>query len=274
MGASTVSFEVSGSVAWIRLNRPERRNALSYDVLDDLLEICELVAVSDITRAVVLTGTGSAFCAGGDLNTLLATAESPESSPPHGDQVRRLIRWHRIATLLHDMPKPTLAAINGAVVGGGVGLALSCDVRVMKQSATMRCAFPGMAASGDFGASWFLTRLAGWGRARDFFLLDQTLSADDAFRAGIASLVVSDREFDVAVAGLAERLSQGPTHVYALMKANLGLAETEGLQVVLDQEAESMIRSLRTAEHAEAARAFLEKRPPRFEGAGAAEAPA
>lgn len=263
-----VSFEVAGPVAWIRLNRPERRNALSYGVLDELLEVCELVAVSDITRVVVVTGTGSAFCAGGDLNSLLATVENPGGNPPPAAQVKRLARWHRITSLLHDMPKPTVAAINGPVVGGGVGLALSCDLRIMKASATIRCAFAGMAASGDFGASWFVTRLAGYGRAREFYLLDQTLSADEALRVGLVSQVVPDADFDRSVDALVERLAQGPTHIYALMKANLGLAETESLAAVLDQEAELMIRSLHTAEHAEAARAFLEKRPPKFDEAG------
>lgn len=262
---STVLFEVSGAVAWIRLNRPERRNALTYPMLDDLLEVCELVANDSITRAVVITGVGDAFCSGGDVDMMLANAEDSERGRPDREQVKRLVRWHRIAALLHDMPKPTIAAVNGPVVGGGLGLALSCDLRVMKASATLRSGFASMAASGDLGGTWFATRLAGFGRARDLYLLDETIPASRALEWGLVSAVVPDDEFDGYVDKLADRLAHGPTRAFGFMKENLRLAETAPLGDVLEQEAELMIRSFRTTEHEEAARAFVERRPPRFE---------
>ena len=172
----TVRFEVSGPVATITLNRPDRLNAMTEELIGGVLACLEQAAADDAIRAVVLTGAGRGFCAGGDLGAMgeFAGARPEEASRA---ELRRL---HRTTELLHEMPKVTIAAVNGPCAGAGLSWACACDLRIAAESAVFRTAFLSAGLTGDFGGTWSLTRLVGAGRARHLFFLNEKLSAASA----------------------------------------------------------------------------------------------
>jgi 2-(1,2-epoxy-1,2-dihydrophenyl)acetyl-CoA isomerase len=258
--------ERCGQVAWIRLNRPRWRNAVTYASLELLLCACQQVAHDDTVRAVVLTGTGTAFCAGGDIGELLDTAAAEEGVLSFDDRVTRLQRLHHISLLLHTMAKPTIAAINGPAMGAGLSLALACDVRLMSSTATLGAAFADVGASGDFGGSWLAARLVGLGRARDLYFLGDWLDAESALQIGLVSAVVPHEEFDPRVDEVVDRLARGPTAAYALMKQNFAATESRDLGSFLDFEAETMTAAMDTEDFRQASHSFLAKKPPIFRG--------
>jgi 2-(1,2-epoxy-1,2-dihydrophenyl)acetyl-CoA isomerase len=255
-----------GPIGWIRLNRPERRNAVTYASLQQLLCACQQAADDETIRAVVLTGAGTAFCAGGDIADLVERAAADEGVLGFDDRVERLQRLHHISFLLHRMAKPTIAAINGPAMGAGLSLALACDIRLMSSMATMGAAFADMGASGDFGGSWLASRLIGLGRAKDLYFLNDWLDADSALQLGLVSAVLPADEFDGRVSEVALRLAQGPTAAYALMKENFAQTECRDLGSFLDFEARTMMQSMDSEDFRGATAAFLAKRPATFRG--------
>lgn len=257
---SSVTLEQRGPVACIRLDRPERRNALTYPMLEELLDACEHTADDPSARVVILTGAGSSFSAGGDVGHLVEDAEAHLTEAQRRD---RLARLHRISWLLHTMRKPTIAAINGPAMAAGLSLAMACDLRVMSATATLATAFARLATSGDFGGTWFALHLLGLGRAKALYLLNETITAEEALDWGLVTTVVPPEQFDNAVDELAARLAAGPAEAYALMKANFEAAATSPLAEFLDTEADNMTLGMSTKEFDEAARAFLARRPPR-----------
>ena len=253
-----MTLEQRGAVAYIRLVRPAHRNALTYPMLEELLDVCEQTADDPSVRVVILTGTGSAFCAGGDIRHLV------EDDRTEGERRERLARLHRISWLLHTMRKPTIAAINGPAMAAGLSLAMACDLRVMSAAATMATAFARMATSGDFGGTWFALHLLGLGRAKALYLLNETITAQDALEWGLVTTVVPPERLAGAVEELAEHLAAGPAEAFALMKANFAAAVTSPLAEFLDTEAGNMTLGMSSKEFDEAARAFLTGRPPDF----------
>jgi 2-(1,2-epoxy-1,2-dihydrophenyl)acetyl-CoA isomerase len=260
-----ILMERADGVGWIRLNRPARRNALTYPMLEALLEACEEAAGDHNTRSVVLTGVGSAFCAGGDIEHLIEESAAV-SHLTVDDKIARLRRLHRISMLLATMPKPTIAAINGPAMGAGLSLALACDLRIASSSAVLCSAFARLGVSGDFGGSWFASHVLGQARARELYFLSQTIGADQALQLGMVTTVAPDHEFDKAVVDLAAALAHGPTLAFALMKENFAMTTSAALAPFLDQEAETMVRGMESGDHGRAARAFRDGGPPRFEG--------
>lgn len=254
-----VVVEHRGPVTWIRLNRPERCNALTYPLLEELLEVCEEAADDPSARVVVLTGTGPAFCAGGDIHHLL---EDNRNRLTEAEQRDRLIRLHRISWLLHAMEKPTIAAINGTAAAAGLSLALACDFRVMSATATLASAFSRLGVPGDFGGTWFAVRLLGLARAKELYLLDEPITAEQALRLGLVTAVAAPESLAVDAGALAERLARGPATALGLMKANFAASLTEPLGEFLDTEATNMILGMSTKEFEAAARAFVEGRGP------------
>ncbi len=250
----SVIVEYRGAVASIRLDRADHRNALTYPMLEALLDACEEVADDSLARVVVLTGTGSAFCAGGDIHHLLA--EDP-GGLTENERRQRLVRLHRISWLLHTMAKPTIAAINGPARGPGLSLALACDFRVMVSTATLRAAFARLGVPGDFGGTWFASHLLGVGRAKALYLLNRPLGA-------LVTSVAAPEAFAAAVDELAGKLAAGPAETFALMKANFAAALTSPLAEFLDTEAHNMILGMSTKDFEEGAQAFLEGRAPDF----------
>ena len=171
-----------------------------------------------------------------------------------------------VSRLLHEIPKPTIAAIPGAAAGAGLSIALACDMRIAAEGAKITTAFAKVGLSGDFGGSWFLTRLVGTAKARELYYLSDVILAEEAQRIGMVNRVVSPDALADEARTLALRLASGPRIALGFMKRNLTLAETEPLGCALDQEALNHSRTAVTEDHREAAKAFVEKRAPQFKG--------
>ena len=248
-------------VLTLMLNRPERLNALTIEMTEALLRALRRAAVDTLVRAVVLTGAGRAFCAGGDVKAMAEDAAARQTL----EERTQLLREHmECSRLLHEMPKPTIAVARGAVAGAGMSLALACDMIVASDTLKFTSAFAKVGLSGDFGSTYFLTKLLG-PRAREFALLSPVLKADDALRMGLISRIVPDAELDAHGQALARSLADGPAITLGHIKANLNFAEQGAtLAQALDHEAIRHIRCGLTEDHQEAARAFVEKRVPRF----------
>lgn len=255
--------DTKGAVGVIAINQPDRLNAMTGAMFQQLVEVCQSMAEDDAIRAVVLTGRGKAFCAGGDVNDLgesLNVSDREQAT----SYLRSLMEASR---LLHEMPKPTVASINGAAAGAGLSLALACDFRVVSVGAVLTTAFARMGVSGDFGISYFLTHLVGAARARELLMCSPRLGAEAAFSLGLVHNMVPEDLLEEETMSFARNLAEGPTLAFGRMKQNINaVASGLPLNESLTSEAANMIRSLGTHDHLEAAKAFLEKRPPRFGG--------
>ena len=175
---------------------------------------------------------------------------------------------HRVevSRLLHDMRKPTLAMISGSAAGAGLSLALACDLRIAGKSAKLTTAFAKVGLSGDYGGTYFLTRLVGSAKARELYLTSPILMADEALALGLVTRVVPDAELEAAAHELAMSLAQGPSIALGYIKQNINTAERSTIEAVLDTEAMNHVRCTQTEDHHEAAKAFVEKRKPAFKG--------
>jgi 2-(1,2-epoxy-1,2-dihydrophenyl)acetyl-CoA isomerase len=264
----------SDGVALITLNRPDSLNAMGGQLMPMLAGYLADCASDRAVRCVVLTGAGRAFCAGGDVKGMAAGRDpilggSGDSSPAAAfargvEQLRASQR--STSHVLHTMPKPTIAMVNGHAVGAGLSLALACDIRIASDRAKLGTVFRNVGFSGDFGGSYLLQKLVGMGKARELYFTGEILPADEAFRIGMVNRVVEHDRLAAETMELASRLAAGPTLAYARMKENLNRAETCDLLTLLDQEALNMSLSGTTGDHQEAARAFVEKRQPTFKG--------
>ena len=253
---------VTDRVATLTLNRPDRLNALSSSIIDGLLEALPRLGADPKIAVVVLTGAGRGFCAGGDVKSMA------EGSSQLGveDAVQRLRGRMEVSRLLHEIPKPTIAMVNGPAAGAGLAMALACDLRIASESARFITAFAKVGFSGDFGGSYFLSKLVGTGKARELYYTGEPLDAGQALALGMVNTVVPDFELLDATMALARRLAGGPSIALGLMKQNFNAAENGTLSELLDLEALHQIQTARTEDHLEAARAFVEKRPPVFRG--------
>lgn len=262
-GADILLTRREGRVLTLTLNRPERLNALTAGLHERLHTALAEAAEDDTVGAVVLTGAGRAFCSGGDMGG----SRDPSLPPPTLEQrADELLRHGDSARLLHEMPKPTIAMVNGAAAGAGLALALACDLRVAARGAVLATAYARVAMSGDLGISYFLPRLVGGARARELLFLGSKPDADEALRIGLVNRVEEPAALAMAVQSLAAELAAGPAVALRYMKQNLVAAETGTLGEVLRQEAFGMARCGRTQDVKEAAAAFREKRPPEFKG--------
>ena len=251
---------IEDGVAVLTLNRPDRLNALSEEMVAALCDTLPRLASDPAVGAIVMTGAGRGFCAGGDVKRM-ATAEQTMEERQEG------LRWrHESVRLLRTIGKVVIAAVNGPAAGAGLSLALACDLRLAARSARFRTAFAGVGFSGDFGGSWSLTRLVGTAKAREMYYLNPQIDADEALRLGIVTAVVDDDALIAEAMAMARRIADGPRVAFSYMKRNLHAAETEPLGTVLDMEALGQARTGATEDHKEAARAFVEKRAPVFRG--------
>lgn len=255
---------VADGVAVLTMNRPERMNALTRPMLANLRDALDRIAADDTVGVVVLTGTAPGFCAGGDVK---AMAEGNEFADDDLEgKARQLRAVMETSRLLHDMPKPTIAMVGGAAAGAGLSLALACDLRVASASAKFTTAFAKVGYSGDFGGSWFLTRLVGTAKARELYFTAAKLSAGEALALGMVNRVVADDALEAETMALARDVAAGPRIALGYMKRNLNAAELQPLTQVMDLEALHHTRCGQTEDHKEAARAFVEKRAPVFKG--------
>jgi 2-(1,2-epoxy-1,2-dihydrophenyl)acetyl-CoA isomerase len=261
-GTDVVAVELHDRVAVITLNRPERRNALHHEMFDPITRALAEFAARDDVGCVVLTGAGSAFCAGGDV-----TGEGARPGVDRRDadaHAANLLADAQLARVLHEHPKLTVAAVNGAAVGAGMSLALACDLRIAAASAQLVTGWARLAFSGDFGGAWFLTRLVGPSRALELLVTSAPIDAETARELGLVNRVVPDAAFPDEWMAWARALADGPTAAMSAMKANVRDASSCTLAEALPRETARMSESARTAEHREARRAWMEKRTPNF----------
>ena len=257
-------INVTDGIAVLTLNRPERLNALTKAMLTGLRTHLVSLAEDPSIGCVVLTGAGKAFCSGGDVRAQAAAAGQTKETPEHRtDQLRASMEASR---LLHDMPKPTIAMLNGVAAGAGMSLALACDLRIACTSARMTTAFAKVGLSGDYGGTYFLTQLVGPSKARELYLTADILDSAQLLALGLVTKVVPDADLTAETMALAYRFASGPRVAYRYIKRNLNVAEEGDLGKSLDSEAYGMLRCRESADHAEAAKAFVEKRAPMFTG--------
>jgi 2-(1,2-epoxy-1,2-dihydrophenyl)acetyl-CoA isomerase len=244
---SEVLIENLGGVRVITLNRPDRLNALTASIMAPLADACADAARDGAVGCVVVTGAGRGFCAGGDLKEGGAEKAVVPASPEAGSRTEqgftRLRGFMETARLLHEMPKPTIAMVNGPVAGAGIGIAGACDLRFAGRSASFLAAFDRIGAGGDFGSSWFWTKIVGTGVARELFLLGEKLTADEAFAKGLYTRLFEDETLRERTLEAAHRLADGPRMGYRYMKANLNNAEDFAFEAALDAEALNMTLS-------------------------------
>jgi 2-(1,2-epoxy-1,2-dihydrophenyl)acetyl-CoA isomerase len=247
------------------MNRPESLNALSSDMMGKLREALPRLAADPETRVVILTGAGKGFCAGGDVKGMAARSDGP---PPSIEQRAHSLRVGMEASRwLHEMPKPTIAQMRGPAAGAGLAMALACDLRIVSDNARFTTAFARVGFSGDYGGSYFLPQLVGAAKARELYFTADMVSAEEALRIGLVNRVVPDAELEQATMELAQRLAAGPAVAYGYMKKNLNAAASgASLDEVFNLEAWNMTRTGMTDDHKEAAKAFVEKRKPVFQG--------
>jgi enoyl-CoA hydratase/carnithine racemase len=260
-GTGQLVCHVEDRVAWVTLNRPEARNALTLEIKQGLHALIPALGEDPGVGCVVLTGAGGAFCAGGDTR-VMAEGPPPEREP----RLRLLRREHQVPAAIHRLPKPVIAALPGPAAGAGFALALACDLRILADSAFVTTAYARLALSGDYGASWFLTRLVGPAKARELFFCGDRIDARECLRIGIANQVVPDADLAAAAGALARRIAAGPPIALRYMKENLNRALGESLEACLDTEAERMVAGAFTEDYVEALAALRERREPFFRG--------
>lgn len=257
----SVLYDLTDGVATITMNRPDAMNSLTVEMKVALREALERAAADDAVRAVVLTGSGRAFCAGQDLrehgDNLAAGRGLDNTVRKHYNPV-----IHGIAT----MPKPVVAAVNGVAAGAGASLAFACDLIIASEKASFLMAFTNVGLAPDSGASWTLQRLVGRAKAAELLLLAEPVKAPAALDLGLINRVVPADQLDSSVRSLAGRLAAGPTVAYGAVKSALDHAATHDLASALEREAELQDLCEKTADHHNATNAFLNKEKPVFEG--------
>ena len=266
-GTDHLQARVQDRVAILTMNRPERRNALSSEMLAGLeAALREAETASDV-GCVVLTGTGGAFCAGGDVKNMASGGGGgPQRTLDEAIHSQRLSQ-RATAGRLWAMPKPTVASLPGAAAGAGLSLALACDLRIAAENAILTTAFAKVGFSGDYGGTFFMTQLVGAAKARELYLLSERIDAKEAEHLGLVNRVVAESALEEQTLALASRLAHGPTVAYRYMKENINRALTgAGLEEGRDLEATHHVHTGLTEDHRDAARAFVEKRTPVFKG--------
>ena len=267
-GTDELLCNVDERVATITLNRPEKRNALSDRLTPALRQtLLDLETRSDV-GCIIITGSGSAFCAGGDVGGMGASKTPADAPQPSAEErTRTLIQKQETLTLrLADHAKPTIASLPGVAAGAGLSIALACDIRIAAASTFITTAFRNIGFSGDYGGSWLLTQLIGPSRSKDLYYTARRVHADEAVQLGLLNRVVADEELASATLELARQIASGPPIALGYMKENINRAVTGDLRSCLALEADRMTRCAATKDHKEAVSAFLEKRPPLFSG--------
>ena len=264
-GTSELLCEIRGRVALITLNRPEARNALSDRLTPALRRMIKQCGDDPKVGALLITGAGNAFCAGGDVKGMGSNAAKAETT--FEQRVAELrVKQRTLTGALVAVRKPTIAALPGPAAGAGLALALACDIRVAAESAIMATGYIRIGLTGDYGIAWLLTRLVGTSRARELMFLSERIDARRCETLGLVNRVVPNVELAEAAFVLAKSLADGPSIALAYMKDNLDHAVTSDFLQSMDQEADHMVRAARTTDHKEAVRAFIDKRKPEFIG--------
>jgi 2-(1,2-epoxy-1,2-dihydrophenyl)acetyl-CoA isomerase len=257
---NTLLYSLADGVAEITLNRPAALNAFNDEMASELQEALKTAERDSSVRALLITGAGKGFCTGQDLGAV--------RERPAGLSFREhlLKTFNPIVTKLCSIEKPIIAAVNGAAVGAGFGIALACDIRYASEAARFRMAFIGIGLAPDSGTSYFLPRLVGMGRALELAYTNDLIDAAEALRLGLVNKVFAADELLTQSRALAAKLAGGPTKAYGLTKRAMLRAAGITLEEALDYEAHLQDVAGRTEDHREGVAAFLEKRPPQFKG--------
>ena len=258
----SVLLDVTGAVATITLNRPDGMNSLTVEAKVALNEAVSAVASDPRVRALVLTGSGRAFCVGQDLREHAALLEAGDPAPLSTVTEH----YNPLVTTLASLPFPTIAALNGTAAGAGLGIACALDLRIGAAGSRYTTAFAGIGLTADSGLSWTLPRLVGAGRAAALLLLAEPFTAEQALDMGLLNMVVPPEQVLAVATELAVRLAAGPTAAYACIKESLAFASDSGFVAALGKEDELQTRAGATSDHQAAVRSFLAKQPPVFSG--------
>ena len=255
------AHDAATGVATITLNRPERLNALTFEVYDELRHAFRTLGFDPGVRAIVITGAGRAFCSGGDVRDIIGALVARE--------YRGLLEFTRmtcdLVLAIRHCPRPVIAALNGTTAGAGAVIAAACDLRIAAASATIAFLFTKVGLSGaDMGAAWLLPRIVGAGRAAELLLTGDFITAEEAHRIGLYNRVVADGEAAAAARALAEALAQGPSFAHEITKDALNREAHMDLASALEAEAQIQASLMLHPDFREAFDAFAAKRPPRF----------
>lgn len=258
--------ELHDGVLTLTFNRPEARNALTPAMLDALREELHAAELNPDVGAILLTGAGGAFCAGGDVKAMAARNASGQPLDHRLRMDTQKLNHRGTSLRLYEMAKPTIAVIPGPAAGAGFSMALACDLRIAAESAFMTSAFVKVGLSGDYGGTYLLTQIVGTAKARELYLLGDRIDAAEAHRLGIVNWVVPDAELKSRAQEIAQRLADGPRVAQRLIKDNLNRALKLPFGECLDGESANLAQARQTDDHKEAALAFKEKRKPNFTG--------
>ncbi len=264
-GTDELLCYIEDRVGVITLNKPAKKNALGDILTPALRKTVLTLDDDDRVGCVMITGSGDAFCSGGDVSGMGSGAKPQGPPPTPRERVAELV--HKQATLtlrIHELSKVTIAALPGVAAGAGLSIALSCDLRIASDNAFITTAFKNIGLSGDYGASWFLPRLIGLAKARELYYTADRVYAEEAQRLGIFNRVFPQDTFRADAQEFAASVANGPTNTLGRMKVNLNSGMDQGLRESLVLEAEHLISSSGDGESKEAISAFMEKRPPVF----------
>jgi 2-(1,2-epoxy-1,2-dihydrophenyl)acetyl-CoA isomerase len=266
-GTEQILVTLDNRVATITLNRPEARNALSPELSAGLRRAIAWAARAPEVGAVLLTGAGNAFCAGGDVKAMGERNTDTAAQPTVENQFQELReRHHGIGGALRALRKPSLAALPGPAAGAGMAIALACDLRIAADGAFLTTGYANIGLSGDYGIAWLLTRVVGPGRARQLMLTSERVTAEAALTMGLVNQVVPAGDLPAAAAETTGKLARGPSVAYAYIKDNLDEALSIDHATAIDREADRLLKTRTTEDHREAVAAFAEKRAPVFTG--------
>ncbi|MEN3334641.1 MAG: 2-(1,2-epoxy,2-dihydrophenyl)acetyl-CoA isomerase [Blastocatellia bacterium] len=259
MAFENILFDKSGEVAKITLNRPEKLNAFVGTMREEIYEaLCQCEA--EAVRAVIITGTGNGFCAGADVRFLAQVRNTSDARSL--DRVLKLAR--DVVSKIRELPKPVIASINGATAGGGINLALACDVRVASDRATFGETFIRLGLHPDWGGTFFLPRLAGTAAAIEMMMSGDVINAQEAFRLGLINAVVPHEELEAATMKMVERFTRNSPRINAMIKRAVYKSLNATFDDMLDYESAAQKACFELADSAEGLNAFLEKRQPQF----------
>ncbi|MFZ5452047.1 MAG: enoyl-CoA hydratase/isomerase family protein [Thermodesulfobacteriota bacterium] len=261
MSYDSLVFEIKDGVGLIRLNRPDEGNLISLEMANELLDVALRCDEDPQVRAVVLTGSGKMFCAGGDLKTFAAQGDRVSCYLKKVTQV-----FHAAISRFNWMDAPVVGAINGAAAGGGLSLALATDIAIAAESAKFTMAYTKVGLAPDGGSSYFLARLVGLRRAKEMALLNPVLSARQALEWGLINQVVADDQVLPAALEIAHRLAKGPTLALGVTKRLILAGATESLESQMEKESRAIAAMAGNLDGREGVAAFMGKRLPKFTG--------
>ena len=264
MTAATFRYEhePASGVATITLNRPDRLNALTFDVYEELLHTFRALPTADDVRVAVITGAGSAFCSGGDVHDIIGPLLARDAAG--------LLAFTRmtcdLVLAMRQCPQPVIAALNGTTAGGGAVIASACDIRIASPSAKIAFLFTRVGLSGaDMGAAWLLPRIVGMAHASEILMLGDFLSAQRAAEIGLYNRVVPGDRLMIEAAEVAHRLARGPSEALGVTKEALNREAAMELAAAIEYEARVQAECMGHPNFREAYEAFRAKREPRFE---------